>query len=89
MSDENTINKIKEIFLKDEEFQTKFAFLSNGTSQIRIVTESLKEESQESLVECFLVIAQILSEQPMKHELMCAVQHVQSLSQSSNDETIH
>lgn len=85
---EETIDQIKEIFLKDEEFQTKLAFLSDNSSQIKIVAESIGKESQEALVECFLVIADILSQQPIKPDLRCAVEYVQSLSNASNNKIL-
>jgi hypothetical protein len=89
MTDENIIDQIKDIFLKDDQFKTKFAFLSDNSSQVKIIAESLQKESQETLIECFLIMADILSKQALKHELRCAVEHVKSLFEVSNDEVLH
>ncbi len=86
---EKTIDQIKDIFLSDEQFKTKMAFLSDGSSDVKIVAESLEKEGREVLIECFLIVAEILSQSNMPHELRCAVEHVQSLSKSSNDEVLH
>ncbi len=86
---EKTIDQIKSVFLSDDQFKTKMAFLSDGSSDVKIVAESLEKEGQEVLIECFLIIAEILSQSNMKHELRCAVEHVQSLSKASNDEVLH
>jgi hypothetical protein len=87
MKDE-TIDLIKEIFMNDEDFKTKFAFLSDG-KQAKIIEGSVGAESQAALIECFLTIAAILNNQNINDELRVATDHVLSLSQSSTGETIH
>lgn len=38
---EKTIDQIKDIFLSDEQFKTKMAFLSDGSSEVKIVAEAM------------------------------------------------
>ena len=85
---DETINLIKEIFMNDQDFDTKFAFLSNG-KQAKIIEGSVRTESQAALIECFLAMAEILSKQNINDELRAAADHVLSLSQTPTRETIH
>ena len=87
MADE-IVDQIKEIFMLDEDFETKFAFLSDG-KQAKIIEGSVNGESQEALIQCLLTISEILSKQEINSDLRDAVESVLSLSHSSTGETIH
>jgi len=83
----STKDKIAEIFLEDEYFETKVAYLSRG-KEVKILVESLGRDKQDALVETFKVIATALDRQSnIDPELKILVEQITKLGITKSDKT--